>query len=202
VPTDLRAHRGHVARKVLSVVPLRAAARHAARISSRAADRLQNVPINGQFSVRIDRGTSFRYLASPSDAVGRILYWGDLHRWEVKTWSSFVRFAADARCSVDIGAFTGVYTLAACSLDSQLRCCVFEPVDEVYAPLCANVSLNCWRHRVTAVNAAVSRASGTEEFWLADRGFPDTGHLGSSPRAERERSVGGGSDDSAFRGPA
>jgi FkbM family methyltransferase len=98
-----------------------------------------------------------------------------------------IPLAAEAHCFVDIGSFTGAYTLVACAVNSHLRCLAFEPVPEVYERLCANISLNGWSHRATAINAAVSRASGTEMFWLPDRSFPDTGHLSSSARVDRER---------------
>lgn len=77
-------------RKVLRSILLRNAARQLARLSPRASDRLQNVPVTGQFRVRIAPGTSFRYLAAPSDAVGRALYWGELLGWEAETWGSFI----------------------------------------------------------------------------------------------------------------
>jgi FkbM family methyltransferase len=183
---QLRVYRGRVARKVLRSVPRRASARGLARLSSRVADRLKNVPVEGQFNVRVARGTSFRYLASPSDAVGRALYWSDLRRLERETWTQFVPLAARARCFVDIGSFTGAYTLVGCAVNSRLRCFAFEPVPQVYERLCTNIGLNGWGHRVTAVHAAVSGTSGAERFWLPDREFPDTGHLDSSARVELE----------------
>jgi FkbM family methyltransferase len=184
--SDLSVYRGRVARKILRSVPLRATVRCVARVSPRISARLRNVPVSGRFSVRIEPGTSFRYLASPSDMVGRALYWGDLRRWEAETWSLFLRLASDADCFVDIGSFTGAYTLGACAVNSRIRCLAFEPVPEVYERLCVNIGLNGWSHRVTAINAAVSGFSGTERFWLPDRAFPDTGHLSSSARVERE----------------
>lgn len=171
---------------ILRSVPLRVTARRAARVSSRVAHRLKDVPVSGQFSVRIEPGTSFRYLASPSDAIGKALYWSDLRRLEAETWGVFVRLAADAECFVDIGSFTGAYTLVACAVNSRIRCFAFEPVPEVFERLCVNVGLNGWGNRVTAIHAAVSGSSGTEMFWLPDRGFPDTGHLSSSARLSGE----------------
>src|SRR5437588_11926365 len=105
--SDLSVYRGRVARKVLRLVPLRAAARYVARASPRIATRLRNVPVSGRFSVRVASGASFRYVASPADMVGRALYWSDLHRWEAETWGVFLGLVSDAECFVDIGSFTG-----------------------------------------------------------------------------------------------
>jgi FkbM family methyltransferase len=154
--SQLRVLRGRIARNVFRAVPPRAVARRLARSSSRVAERLGNVPVDGQVNVQVTRRTSFRYLASASNPF------------------------------VDIGSFTGTYTLAACAVNSHLRCFAFEPVPHVYKRLSTNIALNGWTHRVTAVHAAVSGTCGAERFWLPDRAFPDTGHFSSSARVDLE----------------
>jgi FkbM family methyltransferase len=145
-----------------------------------------DMPLDPVFDVRVEGGQSFRYTGSKADVVARHLFWGELTRWESETWREFVPLARQARGFVDVGAFTGTYTLVACAVNPALRCVAYEPVPRVFDRLEANVALNGWGDRVQTVNAAVSTEVGTARFFLPGREFPDTGHLEISERAPRE----------------
>jgi FkbM family methyltransferase len=176
-----------VARAVVRTEPSRSATRRLAHIIGTLARRLDGVPASEEFSVRVGPQQSFRYLAAPGDVIGRHLYWGGLRHWEGETWQVFLPRARAARTFVDIGAFTGAYTLVACAANPRIECLAFEPVPHVFRRMCDNLQLNEWTDRVTTVNAAVSGAEGRERFWLPDRPFPDTGHLATSARIDHER---------------
>jgi FkbM family methyltransferase len=146
------------------------------------------MPVDRVFEVWIAPNTRFAYRGSHSDVVARALYWEGLRKWERETWREFIPLAQSARGFLDIGAFTGAYSLAACAANPHLRCLAFEPVPSVHGRLVANIDLNGWSDRATAVNVAVSDQCGHARFFLPHRRFPDTGHLETSLRhADLER---------------
>src|SRR4051812_6990806 len=69
-----------------------------------------------RFRVRAG-STSFQYIGDNDDIVARHLYWGALNRWERETWPTFLSLAREARGFLDVGSFTGAYTLAACAVN-------------------------------------------------------------------------------------
>ena len=148
---------------------------------------LQFMHIDRRFTVHIgqDMGT-FDYESTDADAVGRHLFWGGLTKWEVESWREFIPMAAAARGFVDVGAFTGCYSLVAASVNPALDALAFEPVPTVYKCLVRNVELNNLTHRVTTVPAAVSTVIGTSRFFIPDRPMPDTSFLESSGRRPEE----------------
>lgn len=143
--------------------------------------------IEPQFTVSVgkDLGT-FRYQGTDADAVARHLFWTGLTRWELESWREFIPLAMTARCFVDVGAFTGCYSLVAATVNPSLTALAFEPVPSVYSCLARNLQLNGLEQRVTAVPAAVSDEVGTARFFIPDRPMPDTGFLESSARQSLE----------------
>jgi FkbM family methyltransferase len=138
--------------------------------------------IDAVFTVPVD-GRKFKYGAAPKDVVAKHLYWGNLSRWESETWREFVPLARRARGFLDIGAFTGAYSLVAATANPSIDCIAFEPVPAVYERLQANVAVNRFEDRITTLNAAVSLEVGTGRFYLPSRDLPDTGHLDISVRS-------------------
>jgi FkbM family methyltransferase len=165
---------------------IREIARRMVFANGRLGDRLERVPVEGEFSVRVRTGQSFRYIGSAADSLGRRLYWRGLRCWEAETWDVFLSLAVDAKLFVDVGAYTGAYTLVACAANDSVQCVALEPVPHVFDRMQENIALNGWTQRATAHNRAVSRVPGREPFWLPDRPFPDTGQLLSSARPDHE----------------
>jgi FkbM family methyltransferase len=138
--------------------------------------------VDGEFDVPVGDGLSFRYAGTPDDIVARHLFWGDLRRWEGETWPHFIALARQARGFLDVGAFTGTYSLVACAVNPEIRCVAFEPVPAVFDRLAVNVALNGWHDRVDLVNAAAGEAVGQARFHVPGRALPDTGFLEGSWR--------------------
>ena len=143
--------------------------------------------IEPAFTVAIGNGLgTFRYSATDADAVGRHLFWTGLSQWEHESWREFIPLARKARGFLDVGAFTGCYSLVAATANPSLRALAFEPVPGVYDRLTTNIAINNLSSRVTAIPAAVSNSNGTERFFIPDRAMPDTGFLQSSLRQSEE----------------
>lgn len=147
-----------------------------------------DLEIDDEFEVHVDGDRTFKYSApEPVDVVGRYLYWTGLRQWERETWREFIPLARRSRGFVDVGAFTGTYTLVACAANPSIRCVAFEPVPDIYRRLATNVQINGWSDRVTVSDAAVSTEVGTARFHLPARDMPDTGHLEASLRTPDTR---------------
>lgn len=142
-----------------------------------------DMPVDRVFNVRVERDARFTYIGGDSDVVGAALYWGNLARWEPETWREFIPLARNARGFLDIGAFTGGFTLVACAVNTDLRCVAFEPVPNVHSRLAENVAINGWSDRALTINAAVSDSIGTSRFFLPSKELPDTGYLETSLRS-------------------
>ncbi len=167
--------------------PLRLAARQATQRGLLPPNAQQFMHIEPTFTVAVGDGLgTFRYSATESDAVGRHLFWTGLSRWEHESWREFIPLARTARGFLDVGAFTGCYSLVAATVNPSLRALAFEPVPGVYDRLTTNIAINNLSSRVTAIPAAVSNSNGTERFFIPDRAMPDTGFLQSSLRQSEE----------------
>lgn len=167
--------------------PVRLALRQVTQRGILPPNALQFMHIEPEFTVDIGDGLgTFRYSATEADAVGRHLFWTGLSRWEVECWREFIPLARTARGFLDVGAFTGCYSLVAATVNPSLRALAFEPVPGVYDRLTTNIAINNLASRVTAIPAAVSNSNGTERFFIPDRPMPDTGFLQSSLRESEE----------------
>lgn len=92
---------------------------------------------------------------------------------------------APAFTMLDVGASTGAYALMAAHLP-QMQAWAFEPFDEAYALLEANIRLNRLQDRVHAVPLAVGETFGEQEFYVCEP--PEVAglsQLGGKPRADK-----------------
>jgi FkbM family methyltransferase len=122
-------------------------------------NRLQPI---GYHTICLPGGSgSFVYKADPDDRLARDLVWTGFGRWESTTVPIVYQFAQHSRGFLDIGAYTGIYTLLACASNSALEVAAFEPQPDVFRMLEANVRANPgFSHRVTLVPKAVSDKPG------------------------------------------
>lgn len=67
---------------------------------------------------------------------------------------------AHAKTAVDVGAFNGMYSLAACLSNPKIVVIAFEPMPLTYGTLVLNLLLNSRSGQVRAVNAALSDTQG------------------------------------------
>lgn len=114
------------------------------------------LPVAREFRVPIGGGRSFWYSSTPTDHVGRRLFWKGLGGWEPETTMLFAHLAQRSRVVLDIGANTGLYSLLACASTSRSSVIAFEPVTHIRDRLIFQVHLNGWEDRCQAVGAAVS----------------------------------------------
>ena len=128
------------------------------RLSPRIWRRLHPI---GEWTLHAPDGTPFRYASDyDHDRLARHIVWTDMRHWESSTQPVLYRLARTARVFVDVGAYSGVYTLLACTANPQLTAVACEPNPAKVAQLTANLRLNGLTDRVEVVAKALSSRGG------------------------------------------
>ncbi len=100
------------------------------------------LPRETAFRVKIaQEGGSYKYLTSVGDALNldcRTLF----NEWEVESRKAWRKLASKADVVLDIGAYTGIYALEACSVNSKAKVMAFEPNPYMRARLNTNLEIN------------------------------------------------------------
>ena len=141
---------------------LQALVRTAARRRCVPAAVWRHLHPSGRWTLHAPDGTPFVYdSAHPGDGLARHIVWTDMRDWEAGTQPVLFDLARRAKVFVDVGAYSGVYTLLACAADPGLRAVAVEPNPLKLPQLRANVAANGLADRVTVVGKALSASPGT-----------------------------------------
>jgi FkbM family methyltransferase len=117
----------------------------------------------GDFTVPLGRGDGFR-MRHFGQLVENDLFWtGYGNGWEGTSLRLWARLAPLAGIILDVGANTGVYALAAATMNPAARVFAFEPVRRIADRLRHNVALN--RLAIEVVEAGASDTTGTATIY-------------------------------------
>jgi FkbM family methyltransferase len=117
---------------------------------------------SGQWTLHAPDGTPFVYdSAYPHDGLARHIVWTDMRDWEAGTQPILFDLAKRAKVFVDVGAYSGVYTVLACVANPELRAVAVEPNPLKLPQLRSNVAANGFADRVTVIGKALSARPGT-----------------------------------------
>jgi len=92
--------------------------------------------------------------------MARGVVWEDLRNWEVGSLGVFSRLVARSRLFLDVGAYTGIYSLIAC-VDGPGAAVAFEPNPAVRPLLATNLAANRLEARVELRSEGLSDAPGS-----------------------------------------
>lgn len=106
-------------------------------------------------------GGGFLYDAAAGDVMARSFIWTEFRDWESTTVPLFCEFARRSTGFLDVGAFTGVYSLLACAVNPSIRVVAVEPNPYVLPNLQRNIDVNRFGERCTPIACALSDAPGT-----------------------------------------
>jgi len=135
----------------------------ARRIGILRGERIyRHVPYRGMVRVAMTGGYSFRVI-SRGGQIENGLYWEGLRAHEPGSMAIWVRAASTARVVLDIGANSGLFTLAAAAAGAR-EVHAFEPVPRVYAILAANLAANNFP-LVRAWQSAVADRPGIADMY-------------------------------------
>lgn len=128
-------------------------------------------PVFGEFRVTLNGDSGFVYQAR-GEPLGKVLFWRGLDSFEPGSAAVFTALARDAKVFIDVGAYSGLYTLLATTVNRACKVCCFEPVPALRAWLYGNLELNGVEDRVRIVAAAASeRPEGTVDFHVSSNAY-------------------------------
>lgn len=125
---------------------------------------LQRLPINEREVVGHAQGARFVMLEPHRCTNAKELFWGEGRLPDASEQLSLAVFAALARHSdlvIDVGAYTGMFTVAALTANPEARGLAFEMMAETHQLLVANCLRNGLGDRVSCYNVAVGRTTGS-----------------------------------------
>jgi FkbM family methyltransferase len=117
-------------------------------------------PYFGFVDVAVE-GSRFVMFVGNDDLVALTYFWYGASAYERTSLRVWHERARTARCILDIGAFTGVYSLAAAAVNPEAQIFAFEPVRRTYGRLLLNVQANRFTKAIRPVNMGASSGEGT-----------------------------------------
>lgn len=123
----------------------------------------QHLHFSGVVKITIDEDSNFRVRHKGFQVENDLFWAGYGNGWEATSLRLWARLARYARTVFDVGANTGVYALAAKSVNPAAQVFAFEPVERIATWLRENVALN--GYAIEVVIAGVSSSSGEEVIY-------------------------------------
>ncbi|QEH34350.1 31-O-demethyl-FK506 methyltransferase FkbM [Aquisphaera giovannonii] len=116
---------------------------------------------------RIADGRSFTmYGAGALDQVSRVMWWYGWDGYEKPMPDLFAALSLDSRCVLDIGSYSGFFSLIAATCSPAAHVYAFEPFPPPRAWLERNVAVNGLGGRIHIIPDAVSDQSGEATFYV------------------------------------
>jgi FkbM family methyltransferase len=122
----------------------------------------------GILRIPVDASHSFAMMGVGGYIESDLVRFGYGKGWEGVSLRAWARLAAGAGTIVDIGAYRGIYALAAKAMNTAAKVIAFEPVAANHQRLVDNARLNGFD--ITAEEMAVSDSTGTEVLFSTQRG--------------------------------
>lgn len=120
---------------------------------------------HGVWNMHAPDGTCFSYDSTyDHDGLARHIVWTDMRDWEATTQPVLFELAKNAEVFVDVGAYSGIYTVLACVANPGIRVVAFEPNPAKLPQLRSNIAANELQDRVTVIEAALSTGCGTAKL--------------------------------------
>ena len=136
---------------------------------------LEHLPRYGTVQINLPYGSGTHQvrLQSGADWITSRIWWNGTEAFEPEVLRYFAPIAAKARGALDIGAYTGWYSVVAATLNANTEVLAFEPHPEIAASLQANLDLNSLNN-VRVIRCAVAESEGEAEFYLGAAGLPSS----------------------------
>jgi len=128
---------------------------------------LHRVPLVGTADVSLPDGRVMRLTSDGRDNLAALLYWGGWRSFEPETLEVYLALLSEARVVFDVGAYVGIFAMAAALGHPERDVHAFEPVPESFARLQENLRANRLAH-VHAVRACVGEKDGEATLHVPD----------------------------------
>jgi FkbM family methyltransferase len=120
-------------------------------------------PYFGYIDVEIYGLEKVCMFSNNDDFVAKEYFWKGSNAYEPMSIRVWLSLAKSSAVIFDIGAYTGLYSLAAAILNRKAKVYAFEALDVVYSRLLVNIQVNSLGN-IKAYNLAVSNEEGSAEF--------------------------------------
>ncbi|EAS19997.1 hypothetical protein BBFL7_02397 [Flavobacteria bacterium BBFL7] len=124
-------------------------------------------PLNGDIPIRIDGFHEFKMKCLNDDSVVKELYWTQFNGWEktsLTLWKNLLEKIDGDSVVLDIGAYSGIYSLIASTYENVKHIYAFDIQDNCIIRLEENFQLNNIS-KASIVKAACSDSEGEIEFY-------------------------------------
>ncbi len=130
------------------------------------------IPIIGISSFKLPNGKKL-YICSDrnSDGILNIIYWDGLFAYEGSTTQLFISMLKYTDTVIDIGAYTGFYSLIAAIDNPNRNVFAFEPVPMTFSFLSRNLEINGLKN-LQINSSAISNFDGTIKLFLPQENLP------------------------------
>ena len=112
----------------------------------------------------------------------------NLKYWESSSREIFSILSLTSKCAVDIGSYTGVYTLVAAKTNNKIQTISFEPNPELYAALVKNIKINRLKN-FNLEQLALDKEIGSAILYLNHERYTSVGSLIKSSAAGKQINV-------------
>jgi FkbM family methyltransferase len=146
---------------------------------------IKHLPRAGMVRCQLPNGRTLCLWSRGDDWISNQIYYRGWSGYEPETAPLFLRLAAHAGATLDVGAHVGFYTLLAAHANPDGRVFAFEPLPSVYRRLQKNVHVNRLKN-VCCIPSAVGEIDGSAEFFHVAVEVPSS----SSLSAEFMRAAG------------
>ncbi|MEO9503618.1 FkbM family methyltransferase [Nonlabens ulvanivorans] len=124
-------------------------------------------PLNGDISIEIDGFNEFKMKCLNDDSVVKELYWTKFNGWEktsLTLWKNLLEKIESDSVILDVGAYSGIYSLIASSYENVKHIYAFDIQDNCINRLEENLQLNNISN-ASIVKAACSNSEDIIEFY-------------------------------------
>jgi FkbM family methyltransferase len=112
----------------------------------------------------------------------------NLKYWESSSREIFSKLSLTSNCAIDIGSYTGIYTLVAAKTNKQIATISFEPNPELFVVLAKNIKLNRVKNSKLE-QIALDKEIGSATLYLNHDHYTSIGSLIKSSSEGKQISV-------------
>jgi FkbM family methyltransferase len=112
----------------------------------------------------------------------------NLKYWESSSREIFSILSLTSKCAVDIGSYTGVYTLVAAKTNKKISTISFEPNPDLYATLVKNIRINRLKN-FKLEQLALDKEIGSATLYLNHERYTSIGSLIKSSESGKKMAV-------------
>ncbi len=123
-------------------------------------DLKDKYPYFGYVEVKVEGAPPFVMFSNNDDQVAQTYFWYGPNAFESLSLRIWRALARRSNHVFDVGAYSGIYALAAAQANPDVSVHCFEPIRRVFGRLLVNLSVNRQHGRIQAYNLALGEEDG------------------------------------------